>query len=52
MSILFVLEENITKSRSGMNEVLLIPKGLSAGVYFVRLAAKDCEKIEKVVLLK
>ncbi len=47
-----VLEENITKSRPGMNEVLLEPKELSAGVYFVRLEAKGCEKTEKVVLLK
>ncbi|MEO0227102.1 MAG: T9SS type A sorting domain-containing protein, partial [candidate division WOR-3 bacterium] len=32
-----VHKENIVKSKTGINEVLVRPKGFSAGVYFVRL---------------
>ncbi|MGB9721468.1 MAG: T9SS type A sorting domain-containing protein, partial [bacterium] len=47
-----VHKESIIKSKIGMNEVLLIPDGLSAGVYFVRLETEGYEKIEKAVLLR
>ncbi len=47
-----MLEEDILKSRVGVNEVLIKPNKLSAGVYFVRLESEGCERIEKVILLK
>lgn len=40
------------KTRLGMNEFLIVPKDLSAGVYFVRIEAKGYEKTKKVILLK
>ncbi|MGB9721753.1 MAG: T9SS type A sorting domain-containing protein [bacterium] len=47
-----VHKENIIKSKIGMNEILIRPEGLSAGVYFVRLEIEGYEKIEKAILLK
>ncbi|MGQ9817374.1 MAG: T9SS type A sorting domain-containing protein [bacterium] len=35
-----------------MNEVLIRPEGLSAGVYFVRIKTQGYKKTEKVILLK
>ncbi|MGB3480536.1 MAG: T9SS type A sorting domain-containing protein [bacterium] len=35
-----------------MNEFLIMPKELSAGVYFVRVEAADFEKTEKIILLQ
>jgi hypothetical protein len=40
------------KARIGVNEVLIRPKGLSAGVYFVRLETTDYNRIEKLILLR
>ncbi len=47
-----VYKQNIPKSNIGMNELLITPKNLSAGVYFVRLESEGYERIEKTVLLK
>ena len=44
--------QNIMKSKIGLNEVLIRPEGLSAGVYFVRFETEGYEKIEKVILLR
>ncbi len=44
--------ENITKSKVGMNEVLLRPEGFAAGVYFVRLETEGYKKAEKVIFLR
>ncbi|MEO0216138.1 MAG: PEGA domain-containing protein [candidate division WOR-3 bacterium] len=35
-----------------MNELLITPKNLSAGIYFVRIEAEGYGKIEKVILLR
>jgi hypothetical protein len=40
------------KAKVGMNEFLIMPKELSAGVYFVRVEAADFEKTEKIILLR
>ncbi|MEO0216688.1 MAG: T9SS type A sorting domain-containing protein, partial [candidate division WOR-3 bacterium] len=47
-----VYKEDIAKSNIAMNELLITPKNLSAGIYFVQLEAEGCKRIEKVVLLK
>ncbi|MEO0190374.1 MAG: T9SS type A sorting domain-containing protein, partial [candidate division WOR-3 bacterium] len=47
-----VHSQEIIKSKIGMNEVLIKPDGLSAGVYFVRLETNGYQKVEKAILLK
>ncbi|MEO0162524.1 MAG: T9SS type A sorting domain-containing protein, partial [candidate division WOR-3 bacterium] len=47
-----VNEKNIIKSKIGMNELLITPKDLSAGVYFVRLETDGYQKVEKAILLR
>ena len=47
-----VYQENIIRSRVGMNEVVIRPEKLSSGVYFVRLETEGYDKIEKAILLK
>ncbi|MGQ9533799.1 MAG: T9SS type A sorting domain-containing protein, partial [bacterium] len=47
-----VYKENITKSKIGINEILVKKEGLSAGVYFVRIKTIGYKKTEKVILLK
>ncbi|MGQ9702882.1 MAG: T9SS type A sorting domain-containing protein, partial [bacterium] len=47
-----VHQEDITKSKIGMNEILIKQEGLSAGVYFVRIETIGYEKTEKAILLK
>jgi len=39
-------------AKIGLNEFLIVPKELSAGVYFVRLETRGYEKIEKIILLQ
>ncbi|MEO0142837.1 MAG: PEGA domain-containing protein [candidate division WOR-3 bacterium] len=34
-----------------MNELLITPKNLSAGIYFVRLESEGYDKVEKAILL-
>ena len=40
------------KAKIGMNEFLIMPKDLAAGVYFVRLETSGYEKTEKIILLQ
>lgn len=40
------------KAKIGMNEFLIMPKELSAGIYFVRLETSGYEKTEKIILLQ
>ncbi|MEO0228119.1 MAG: T9SS type A sorting domain-containing protein [candidate division WOR-3 bacterium] len=47
-----VHQDEIRKSRIGINEVLIKPAGLSSGVYFVWLSAKDYKKTEKIIYLR
>lgn len=47
-----VYQQDIRKSKIGMNEVLIKPEGLSAGVYFVRFEVGDYKETEKVILLR
>ena len=47
-----VQKECVLKSKIGMNEVVIKPKGLSAGVYFVRLETEGYNKTEKAVLIR
>jgi len=47
-----VHRENLLKSRIGMNEVLVKPECLSAGVYFVQLEADGYTMVEKVIFLR
>lgn len=35
-----------------MNEVLIRPEGLSAGIYFVRLEVENYGQMEKIILFK
>ncbi len=46
-----VHSQGIIKSKIGINEVLIKPAGLSAGVYFVKLETDDYQKVEKTILL-
>ncbi|MGB3342200.1 MAG: T9SS type A sorting domain-containing protein [bacterium] len=39
-------------AKIGMNECIIVPKDLAAGVYFIRLETEDYTKTEKVILLK
>jgi len=39
-------------AKIGMNEFLIVPKELSAGIYFVQLEAPDYKETKKVILLK
>ncbi|MGQ9465334.1 MAG: T9SS type A sorting domain-containing protein [bacterium] len=48
----FVHQEDRAESKIGLNEVLIRPEGLCAGVYFVRLGTKGYEKIEKAILVR
>ncbi|MEO0137917.1 MAG: T9SS type A sorting domain-containing protein [candidate division WOR-3 bacterium] len=47
-----VHSQEIIKSKIGINEVLIKPDGLSAGVYFVRLETDGYQKVEKAILLR
>uniref|UniRef100_A0A7V0Z6Y0 T9SS type A sorting domain-containing protein n=1 Tax=candidate division WOR-3 bacterium TaxID=2052148 RepID=A0A7V0Z6Y0_UNCW3 len=47
-----VHQKNLLKSKIGMNELLIKPECLPAGVYFVRLEAEGYTKTEKAILLK
>ena len=47
-----VHQENLIKSKNGMNEVVIKPEGLSAGVYFVWVETEGYNRTEKVILLK
>ncbi len=40
------------KAKAGMNEVLLMPQGLPAGVYFIRVETEGYKKVEKAILLR
>jgi hypothetical protein len=40
------------KAKVGINEFLIVPKDLSAGVYFIRLKTEGYTKTEKVILLR
>ena len=40
------------KAKIGMNEFLIVPKDLAAGVYFIRLETSGYEKTEKIILLQ
>jgi len=40
------------KAKIGMNEYLIMPNELSAGVYFVRLETSGYEKTEKIILVR
>ncbi len=45
-------KQKLKKAKIGNNEVLLVPKDLSSGVYFMNLEADNYQKIEKVIYLK
>jgi len=47
-----VQQEDLLIARVGMNEVLIKPEGLSAGVYFVSVETIGYKKVEKAILLK
>ncbi|MGB9721802.1 MAG: T9SS type A sorting domain-containing protein [bacterium] len=47
-----VHREEIEKSKIGMNEILIRPKGLSQGVYFVQMEKDGLSKVEKTALLR
>ncbi len=47
-----VHQENLLRSKIGMNEVLIKPEGLSVGVYFVNLESVDYKKIAKVIFIR
>ena len=47
-----VHQQNIIKSKIGINEVLIKPVGFACGIYFVRLETAGYERIEKAILLK
>ncbi len=40
------------KAKIGMNEFLIMPKDLAAGVYFIRLETSGYEKTEKIILVR
>ncbi|MEO0162513.1 MAG: T9SS type A sorting domain-containing protein [candidate division WOR-3 bacterium] len=47
-----LVHKDLIKSRLGMNEVLIRPEGLSAGIYFVRLEVENYGQMEKIILFK
>ncbi|KPJ73785.1 hypothetical protein AMJ52_03230, partial [candidate division TA06 bacterium DG_78] len=40
------------KALIGMNEVIISPRNLAAGVYFVKLKAEGYEKVERIVFIE
>ncbi|MGQ9663855.1 MAG: T9SS type A sorting domain-containing protein [bacterium] len=47
-----VQKEKLCKVKIGSNEILLRPKGLSSGIYFVQLETDNYQKIEKIIYLR
>jgi len=47
-----VHQENIRKSKIGMNEVSIRRKTLASGIYFVQLQTDEYYKVEKIILLR
>ncbi|MEO0216490.1 MAG: C25 family cysteine peptidase [candidate division WOR-3 bacterium] len=47
-----LVHKDLIKSRLGMNEVLIRPEGLSAGIYFVRLEVENYGQMAKIILFK
>ena len=47
-----LVQKVLFQAEVGSNEFLLIPKGLSSGVYFLEAETGDYKKVKKVVLIK
>lgn len=45
-------KKKLGKANVGNNEILLMPKGLSSGVYFGHLETEGYSKIEKIILIR